>query len=168
MVPAAPPGTQLDIKKSSYKKLSKYLESKQKNGLLQIKELSKGVESIVSVDYAHEAIRGHRVVKYEKVEDDTEASDDKHCDTNTKYEPPVIQELYAVTAHVLKLFKTADIGKGTGLTVQEVRKILTNYVKENDLKAETGGYIKMDPLLGELVPGRAEQMAWEDVQVSCH
>ena len=81
MVPAAPPGTQLDIKKSSYKKLSKYLESKQKNGLLQIKELSKGVESIVSVDYAHEAIRGHRVVKYEKVEEETEASDDKHCDT---------------------------------------------------------------------------------------
>ena len=166
MVAACPPGKQLDIKKSSYKKLSKYLEKKEKTGLLAIKELSKGVESIVSVDYDHEAIRGHRVVKYEKVEDDSEPVDAANCDTNYKYEPPVIQELYAVTAHVLKLFKTEDISKGSALTVQQVRKTLTNYVKTNDLKAETGGLIKMDPLLGEIVPGKAEKMSWEDVQTA--
>ena len=164
MVAACPPGKQIDVKKSSYKKLSKYLEKKEKLGLLAIKELSKGVESIVSVNYDHEAIRGHRVVKYEKIEDDSEPVNAANCDTNSKYEPPVIQELYAVTAHVLKLFKTEDIGKGAALTVQQVRKILTNYVKNNDLKAETGGLIKMDPLLGEIVPGKAEKMSWEDAQ----
>ena len=31
MVPNAPPNTLLDVKKSSYKKLSKFLEEKEKN-----------------------------------------------------------------------------------------------------------------------------------------
>ena len=46
MVPNAPPDTVLDVKKSSYKKLSKFLEEKERNGVLHIKELHKGVESI--------------------------------------------------------------------------------------------------------------------------
>ena len=112
MVPACPPDQPLDVKKSSHKKLSKYLDSKDKLGLLKIKELSKGVESIVSVDYEHELIRGHRVVKYAKVEEETASSEAANAEA--KYEPPVIQELFAVTANVLKLFKTADICKGKG------------------------------------------------------
>ena len=164
MVPACPPQLQLDIKKSSYKKLSKYLESKQKAGLLKIKELQKGVESIVSVDYDHDMIRSYRVVKYEQIpNNDKDANNDANiCDN--KYEPPVIVELFAVTANVLKLFKTADIGKGTGLTVQEVRQILTNYVKDNDLKSEVGGFVKLDPLLGDLVPGKSDKASWEELQ----
>lgn len=181
MVPACPPDQALDVKKSSHKKLSKYLDSKDKLGLLKIKELSKGVESIVSVDYEHELIRGHRVVKYAKTEEETASSEAANAEA--KYEPPVIQELFAVTANVLKLFKTADVCKGeilpsfcliinltrlicvgTGLTVQEVRKILTGYVKANDLKAEAGGFVKLDPLLGELVPGKADTVAWEELQ----
>ena len=50
--------------------------------------------------------------------------------------------------------------------MKEVRKILTDYVKKNDLKAETGGFIKMDPLLSDIVPGKAETMAWEDAQAA--
>jgi hypothetical protein len=37
MVPNAPPNTVLDVKKSSFKKLSKFLEEKERNGLLHIK-----------------------------------------------------------------------------------------------------------------------------------
>ena len=166
MVPACPPQLQLDIKKSSHKKLSKFLDSKQKAGLLKIKELQKGVESIVSVDYDHEMIRSYRVVKYEAIpNDEKDANNDANiCDKN--YEPPVIVELFAVTANVLKLFKTADIGKGTGLTVQQVRQILTNYVKDNDLKSEVGGFVKLDPLLGDLISGKSDKASWEELQQS--
>ncbi len=66
MVRNAPPNTVLDVKKSSFKKLSKFLEEKERNGLLHIKELQKGVESIISVDYEHEFIAKHRVVRYHK------------------------------------------------------------------------------------------------------
>ena len=111
IVAACPPGSTLDVKKSSYKKLSKYLEQKQKEGLLQIKELTKGVESVVSVNYEHETLRNYRVVKYEKVEEAEVEKDNEDCEA-TKYEPPVIEELLTVTANVLKLFKFADISKG--------------------------------------------------------
>ena len=111
IVPACPPGSTLDVKKSSYKKLSKYLEQKQKEGLLQIKELTKGVESVVSVNYEHELLRNYRVVKYEKKEEAEVEKDNEEGET-TKYEPPVIEELLTVTANVLKLFKFADITKG--------------------------------------------------------
>ena len=66
MVANAPPNTLLDVKRSSYKKLSKFLEEKERNGLLHIKELQKGVESIVGVEYEHELIAHHRVVRYHK------------------------------------------------------------------------------------------------------
>ena len=72
MVPNAPPNTLLDVKKSSYKKLSKFLEEKEKNGVIHIKELQKGVESIVGVEYEHEFIVKHRVVRYHKGEQNKE------------------------------------------------------------------------------------------------
>ncbi|KAM3841161.1 eukaryotic translation initiation factor 2D isoform 2-T3 [Vipera latastei] len=52
-----PKDQQLDIKKSSYKKFSKFLQSMQQEKILQVKELSKGVESIVDINWKHESIR---------------------------------------------------------------------------------------------------------------
>jgi len=49
----SPTGASLDVKKSSYKKLSKFLAAMQQRGFVQVKELSKGVESIVSIDRDH-------------------------------------------------------------------------------------------------------------------
>jgi len=49
----SPTASSLDVKKSSYKKLSKFLAAMQQRGFIQVKELSKGVESIVSIDQDH-------------------------------------------------------------------------------------------------------------------
>ncbi|GCB67120.1 hypothetical protein scyTo_0007996 [Scyliorhinus torazame] len=49
----SPEGQQLDIKKSSYKKLSKFLQTMQQRQIVQVKELSKGVESITAVSWKH-------------------------------------------------------------------------------------------------------------------
>ncbi|XP_023556923.1 eukaryotic translation initiation factor 2D isoform X4 [Octodon degus] len=53
MFSCCPEGQQLDIKKSSYKKLSKFLQHMQQEEIVQVKELSRGVESIVAVDWKH-------------------------------------------------------------------------------------------------------------------
>ena len=50
------------------------------------------------------------VVKCEKKEEPETEKDTEDCEA--KYEPPVIEELVTVTAHVLKLFKFAEISKG--------------------------------------------------------
>ena len=52
-MPWSPADENLDVKKSSYKKLSKFLGAMQKKGFVKIKELSKGCESIVEVDKDH-------------------------------------------------------------------------------------------------------------------
>ncbi|XP_070601645.1 eukaryotic translation initiation factor 2D isoform X1 [Erythrolamprus reginae] len=54
MFSCCPKDQQLDIKKSSYKKFSKFLQSVQQQKILQVKELNKGVESIVEVNWKHE------------------------------------------------------------------------------------------------------------------
>ena len=43
MVKNAPPEVNLDPKKSSFKKLSKFLASQEKTGIIKIKELQKGI-----------------------------------------------------------------------------------------------------------------------------
>jgi len=168
MMVGCPPDSQLDVKKSSYKKLSKFLEKKEKFGLIKIKELTKGVESIMSVDYDHEMIRDFRVVKYAKVDAGEAESEAPVLPCDKKYEPPKIVELFTVTANVLKLFKTADIGKGSGLTSQEVRHVLTEYVKTNQLKSDTPGLVRLDELLAEVVLAKGDnsskEMKWEDLQ----
>merc|ERR1719481_691328 len=53
----------LDVKKSSHKKLSKLLAHMERHGVITLKELTKGVESIVAVDYEHEWVTSHRLTK---------------------------------------------------------------------------------------------------------
>ena len=53
----------LDVKKSSHRKLSKFLAHMQSKSVIQVKELQKGVESITEVNLEHELISAHRVVK---------------------------------------------------------------------------------------------------------
>jgi len=166
MVPSCPAGNQLDVKKSSYKKLSKFLEQKEKYGYLNIKELTKGVESIMSINYEHEKIQSFKPTKQIFSEPEELETTVLPCDM--KYEPPVIVELFNVTSNVLKLFKTADIAKGTGLTAQQVKNVLIGYVKEKGLKSECGGLVRLDELLSELVLARGDngckEVKWEQLQ----
>lgn len=98
MLPACPPGKQLDLKRSSYKKLSKFLSAMENLDLIKVRELTKGVESIMTVNTNHPMLR-------EFV--DTEESLDvvgQMTEVSTKAVKPAIVELYTVTAAVLPLF----------------------------------------------------------------
>ena len=50
----SPAGKKLDVKKSSWKKLSKFLQDMQKEGLLNVKELSKGSDSVIKINRDHQ------------------------------------------------------------------------------------------------------------------
>lgn len=49
----SPSSEKLDVKKSSYKKLSKFLQVMQSREFLVVKEFPKGVENIVEIDFTH-------------------------------------------------------------------------------------------------------------------
>ena len=66
VIPACPPHcSNLDIKKTKWKKLSKYLAEKQAEGIITIKEPKKGVETITDINQEHPKILEYKVIKYE-------------------------------------------------------------------------------------------------------
>ncbi|XP_068930827.1 eukaryotic translation initiation factor 2D isoform X4 [Petaurus breviceps papuanus] len=118
MFSCCPEGQQLDIKKSSYKKLSKFLHHMMKEQIVQVKELSKGVESIVAVDWKHPR-------------------------------------------------------KGSTLSCSEVRAIIIDYAKKNNLvDADNKNLVKMDPILCDCILEKAEQhtilrLPWDKLIERC-
>uniref|UniRef100_A0A8C7IXG9 Eukaryotic translation initiation factor 2D n=1 Tax=Oncorhynchus kisutch TaxID=8019 RepID=A0A8C7IXG9_ONCKI len=128
-------GKQLDIKKSSYKKLSKFLQCmQQQHSLVRVKELSKGVESIVEVDWKNPELRSFRTPKDPGIE---EASVEVgRAEGEKPYHPPEITTLYSVSSRLEPLFQDAKKRKGTVLQPAEVRAIITDYVKRNELVDE--------------------------------
>ncbi|XP_074178500.1 eukaryotic translation initiation factor 2D isoform X2 [Rhinolophus sinicus] len=118
MFSCCPEGRQLDIKKSSYKKLSKFLQHMQQERIIQVEELSKGVESIVAVDWKH-------------------------------------------------------LRKGSILEGSEVRTIIINYAKKNDLvDADNKHLVKLDPILCDSILEKSEQhtvmkLPWDSLLTRC-
>ncbi|GAB6031389.1 hypothetical protein CHUAL_009171 [Chamberlinius hualienensis] len=125
--PNCPSNYFMDIKKTAFKKLSKFLQQMQIEGFLQIKEVTKGVESIVEVNLAHEQLKSF------SIRDETPALDAK-LEDNNDYVAPKVDEVYFVTANVLPLFRQYNYNKGSALSVTEVRDIIKDYVTTKSLK----------------------------------
>jgi len=166
IVPACPSEKTLDVKKSSYKKISKFLEAMQKNGVVTVKELSPGVERITEINLAHDRIRFFKIDQSDGPKATVEVAS-----TTDKYLPPLITRLYAVNAATLPLFASKSYNKGTNLTAQQVRQYLTEYVKVNELQdVSNKGFVKLDPILTDVLlkkGERIEKLNWEDIMMRC-
>jgi len=168
IVPACPSDKTLDVKKSSYKKISKFLEAMQKDGIVTVKELSPGVERIMEINSTHERIRFFKVDESDALKPQLEVAS---TTDKMQYQPPVINRLYSINAATLPLFSLPAYRKGTNLTAQQVRQYLTEYVKEYQLQdVSNKGFVKLDPILSDVLlkkGERIEQLSWEDVMSRC-
>ena len=165
VIPACPPHCpNLDIKKTKWKKVSKFLAEKQKDGIITIKEPKKGVEQITDIKQDHPKIMAYRVVKYDYPERESNPDDQKKG-----FEPPIINELYIVTGNeVAQFFKDSGINKGCGLSPQEVREVVRNYVNKNELQnLNEKSVINLDPVLAQAVLTKNENnvftIKWDKV-----
>lgn len=160
MFTCCPSGKQLDIKKSSYKKLSKFLQKmQQEHSLIRVKELTKGVESIVEVDWKNPELRAFNVSK------DPLCDLDPVQEVNAPYSPPEITTVYSVSARVEPLFIDAQKRKGAILQPAEVRSIITDYVKKNELVAENNkNYIMINPTLCDCLLEKSEYQEVESIK----
>ena len=75
-------GKTIDLKKTSYKKLSKFLSKMQSEGIIVVTEPKKGVEMISSINQTHQKLENFRVIKYQE----PESTQPKK--SNNAYEPP--------------------------------------------------------------------------------
>ncbi|XP_044067813.1 eukaryotic translation initiation factor 2D [Siniperca chuatsi] len=167
MFSCCPSGKQLDIKKSSYKKLSKFLQAmQQQHNLVRVKELTKGVESIVEVDWKNPELRYFSVPE----ESDVEATPVQDGgEGENLYHPPEITTLYSVSARLEPLFLDVNKRKGTILQPAEVRNIVTEYVKKNELVDENNkNYVTINPTLCDCLLEKSEyqeveSLKWDDL-----
>ncbi|KAM6220119.1 eukaryotic translation initiation factor 2D isoform 2-T2 [Rhynchocyon petersi] len=168
MFSCCPEGQQLDIKKSSYKKLSKFLQHMQQEHIIQVKELSKGVESIVAVDWKHP-----RITSFVIPEPSLTSQTIQEGSREQPYHPPDIKSLYCVPANMTLLFQESGHKKGSFLESSEVRAIIINYAKKNDLvDADNKNLVKLDPILCDCILEKNEQhtvlkLPWEHLLTRC-
>ncbi|XP_051003299.1 eukaryotic translation initiation factor 2D [Acomys russatus] len=168
MFSCCPEGQQLDMKKSSYKKLSKFLQHMQREQIVQVKELSKGVESIVAVDWRHP-----RITSFVIPEPSLTAQTLQEGSREQPYHPPDIKPLYCVPASMTQLFLGSGHKKGSTLEGSEVRRIVTDYAKRNNLvDADNRNLVKLDPILCDCILEKNEQhvvmtLPWDCLLTRC-
>ncbi|NXG64440.1 EIF2D factor, partial [Hemiprocne comata] len=171
MFSCCPAGQQLDIKKSSYKKFSKFLQCMQHQKILQVKELNKGVESIVEVDWKHPDVRAFAVP--EGFSPASAAQDSKSEEREQVYHAPEIIPLYGVSAKMIPVFQESGHRKGSILSGSEVRNTIINYVKTNELVDETNkNFVKVNAILCDCLLDKSEQdevsnLPWDDLFSRC-
>uniref|UniRef100_A0A8D0A056 Eukaryotic translation initiation factor 2D n=1 Tax=Sander lucioperca TaxID=283035 RepID=A0A8D0A056_SANLU len=147
--------------------LSKFLQAMQKqHNLVRVKELTKGVESIVEVDWKNPELRSIKVPE----ETDVEATPVQDGgEGEPLYHPPEITTLYSVSARLEPLFLDAKKRKGTILQPAEVRHIVTEYVKKNELVDENNkNYVTINPTLCDCLLDKSEyqeveSLKWDDL-----
>ncbi|XP_037680792.1 eukaryotic translation initiation factor 2D [Choloepus didactylus] len=168
MFSCCPEGRQLDIKKSSFKKLSKFLQQMQQEQIIQVKELSKGVESIVAVDWKHPRITSFVIPELPPTSQTIQEGS-----RGQPYHPPDIKSLYCVPANMTLLFQESGHKKGSILEGSEVRTIIINYAKKNDLvDADNKNLVKLDPILCDCILEKNEQhtvlkLPWDSLLTRC-
>lgn len=168
MFSCCPEGQQLDIKKSSYKKLSKFLQHMQQEQIVQVKELSKGVESIVTVDWRHP-----RITSFVIPEPSLTSQTVQEGSREQPYHPPDIKSLYCVPANMTQLFQESGHKKGSTLEGSEVRRIIVDYAKRNNLvDADNKNLVKLDPILCDCLLEKNEQhvvmkLPWDSLLTRC-
>ncbi|XP_036961458.1 eukaryotic translation initiation factor 2D isoform X2 [Acanthopagrus latus] len=164
MFSCCPSGKQLDIKKSSYKKFLQAMQ--QQHNLVRVKELTKGVESIVEVDWKNQALRSFSAP--EGIDDEAAPMQDGG-EGEAPYYPPEITTLYSVSARLGPLFLEANKRKGAVLQPAEVRSIVTEYVKNNELVDENNkNYVTINPTLCDCLLEKSEyqevqSLKWDDL-----
>ncbi|MGH0161859.1 UNVERIFIED_CONTAM: hypothetical protein FKN15_061696 [Acipenser sinensis] len=102
-----------------------------------------------------------------------EAPEESCRDTEKPYHPPEISTLYSVSTRLLPLFRDAQLKKGAVLTAAEVRTIITNYVKSNELVDEINkNYVTINPILCDSLLDKQEyqeieKLKWDDLFNRC-
>ncbi|KAG8589263.1 hypothetical protein GDO81_006323 [Engystomops pustulosus] len=158
-----PEGEQVDIKKSSYKKVM------QQRKILQVKELTKGVESIVEVDWKHPDIRSFAA----PVSEPTASSENIDVGTEDFYQPPEIISLYGISAKMMPLFQESGQKKGNLLSQNDVRSMIISYVKKNELvHPENKNFVTVNPVICDCLLDKSEQhditlLKWDDLVTRC-
>ncbi|KAK2658826.1 hypothetical protein Ddye_005359 [Dipteronia dyeriana] len=146
VLPCRPSGITLDIKKSSHKKLSKWLQAKSYAGLISAKEDKfKKEVMLLSVNRKHPDYLSFKPEK--RVEQANEAVDGTASD-NRPQKLLEVTEIYKPNMHVNSIFAAVGADKGNLYSSSEAYDVVFKYIeKENLVKPTNKSVVVLDPAL---------------------
>lgn len=126
----------IDIKKTTYKKLSKFLHEMSQNNYVTVREEPKGVEKIVAINIAHpDVVNTILNVTDTGGKPSSSNSQQQHSDTGSDgLFVTEMKELYTVTNDTMKFFNIFDVKCGEGIEPVQVKKFIKEYVCNNKLQ----------------------------------
>ncbi|KAG0034936.1 hypothetical protein BGZ82_005547 [Podila clonocystis] len=150
-----------DIKKSSWKKLAKWLKAAEKQDLVKCKEI-KGELFLLGVSWNHpqlKAFAGHKTVEMEAVRQakaEARAQADQQAN-NSNSKVLEVMEAYRPNGNSVSLFENTNRSKDGYYTLQELRAILAEYFKEHNLAdPKNQRVIRLDETLREALLRKGE------------
>ncbi|CAO3615572.1 unnamed protein product [Cunninghamella echinulata] len=162
-------GMEVDIKKSSWKKLQKFLKVMEKSGLLKVKE-QRGESSVTSINWSHPSLQN--LSPYKTVEsimdqhqnaannNDQQQNNksNNNAENSTSVEQIQITDLYKPTDNsLITLFNAAKHDTNKLYTSQEIRQVILDYIKiENLVDPKNQKMIIIDPLLTDAILNKSE------------
>uniref|UniRef100_A0A1J3F1X5 Eukaryotic translation initiation factor 2D n=1 Tax=Noccaea caerulescens TaxID=107243 RepID=A0A1J3F1X5_NOCCA len=147
VLPCRPPGLTLDIKKSSHKKLSKWLQSKASTGMIAVKEDKHKKEIVlISVNRKHPNYSSFKPEK--KKAEISESSGERSTAQAQSDKMLEIVEVYKPSIHNSAIFASVGEDKGRLYTASEASDVVFKYIeKENLVKPTNRSMVVLDPIL---------------------
>ncbi|KAJ8759478.1 hypothetical protein K2173_007091 [Erythroxylum novogranatense] len=147
VLPCRPSGVTLDIKKSSHKKLSKWLQAKSSNGLISVKEDKYKKETMLySINRGHPDYLSFKPDRRREQKADQPGG--QSANENRQQKVLEVAEIYKSSAHVNPIFASVGADTGNYYSASEASDIVFQYVeKENLVKATNKSIVILDPKL---------------------
>lgn len=148
------PNKPITVKDTTYKKLSTFMKRMSDDGFIVVKEETKGVDKIISVNYDHPVLISHIPQKPDNFNNsnDTENSSPHLLLTQ-------MTKLYVVNEATKKFFNTLGVAEGKVLDSVQIKNYVKDYVARNKLLSVLTKEVTLDDTLFKICVGQRENDA---------
>lgn len=159
------PDKPVTIKDTSHKKVSTFVKKMAEEGFIVVREESKGVEKVTSINYEHPEVFSHIPLKPES--DGAKAEPTSHL-LLTK-----MTELFVVNEYTKILFNAVGVAEGKSLDSTQIKNYVKDYVSRNKLLDPVTKSVTLDDVLVAVCVGKRENdnpitMSFERIVSAVH
>lgn len=142
------PEKPIAVKDTSFKKVSTFLKKMAEEGFITLREESKGIERIISINYDHPEMVSHIPLKPE--------SDGAKTEPSSHLLLTKMTELFVVNDATKKLFNALGVADGKSLDYTEIKNYVKDYVARKKLIDTLTKAVLLDDVLVEICVGQRE------------
>jgi len=161
MLPLLGKGDRVELKKSNYKKLANFVKSMEKEEVIALKQRKDGAV-ITGINRGHSSVQEYELrAKHEKIK-----GGDKKKKQRRKREPGReldVKMLYMPSQKMMRDIFEPQGCKSKLVDMQSARRLLWGYVSANELGADSGKGVLIDPILRDVMFQKNHALKNKDV-----